>query len=294
LEHNNREDSLFAIGTIQMLDSVVIKESKGGVIKTLREGIEMIGGFRLHSGPVLIKPNICTISDHTGHSVSDVKVVEAIVDLLLEKDKMLSIKIVESDSQSKNADEAFKKFGYASMVEAMVEEGYDLRLVNLSKSKTREYAFQGRYFKNPKLPVELIEDHYYISVAVPKTHYLTQLTGSLKNQFGLLPRKDQSTYHPDIDDVIVDINSIVRPNLCIFDARVGVERWNGPKTHQIGLFVIGNNAVSTDAVMARIMGLNPDTISHIGLASSMGLGGLQPEVLCESPEKFVVNFRPPK
>ena len=158
----------------------------------------------------------------------------------------------------------------------------------------QEYQYQGRYFKNPKLPIELTEDNYYISVAIPKTHYLTQITGSLKNQFGLLPRRDQAAYHPDIDDVIVDINSIVCPNLCIFDARVGVERWNGPKTHPMGLLVIGNNVVSTDAIMSRIMGFDPNTITHIRLANESGLGGLDPEVIGENPDDVVVKFRQPK
>ena len=276
------------------LSQVVVLKCTSDLIENIGRGIHLVGGFEGISSPILIKPNICTISDGTGHSVTDVDVINAIVNIILEENDTLTIKIVESDSQSKDADDAFRKFGYASLVESMVDKGYDLHLVNLSKSKKSKLQFHGRYFENPDLPIELIEDHYYISVAVPKTHYLTQITGSLKNQFGLLPRKDQSAYHPDIDDVIVDINSIVRPNLCIFDARVGVERWNGPKTHPMGLIVIGNNVVSTDAIMSRIMGFDPNTITHIKLANESGLGGLDPEVIGENPDDVVVKFRQPK
>ena len=286
--------SLILITEISDLSRIAVLKCNQDLVSVLRRGIGLAGGLEGLCSPVLIKPNICTISDNTGYSVTNVEIIEHLVTLLLNHDSSLEIKIVESDSQSKYADDAFKKFGYASMVESMVDNGYDLHLVNLSDSRMSKLQFQGRYFKNPDLPVELVENHYYVSVAVPKTHYLTQITGSLKNQFGLLPRKDQAAYHPDIDDVIVDINSIVRPNLCIFDARVGVERWNGPKTHPMGLLVIGNNVVSTDAIMSRIMGFDPNTIAHIRLASESGLGGFDPEVIGENPDDVVVEFRQPK
>jgi uncharacterized protein (DUF362 family) len=276
------------------LSQVAVLKYKNNLVECIRRGINLVEKFKGLPSPILIKPNICTISDNTGYSVTNVAVIESLVKIIIEYNDALTIKIVESDSQSKYVNDAFEKFGYTSMVESMVNRGYDVQLINLSNSTMQEYRYQGRYFKNPKLPIELTEDHYYISVAVPKTHYLTQITGSLKNQFGLLPRKDQAAYHPNIDDVIVDINSIVRPNLCIFDARVGVERWNGPKTHPMGLFVIGNNVVSTDAIMSHIMGFDPKSINHIRLANESGLGGLDPEVIGENPDDVVVKFRQPK
>jgi len=277
-----------------MANSVVILENTGSIIDILRKGIEMIGGFNLHTGPVLIKPNICTVSDNTGHSVTDVRVVEAVIDLLLEEDKSLSIRVVESDSESKYADEAFDKFGYTNMTTSKCDIGYDVNVVNLSKSQLRKVEFEGLYFNRPELPAEITNHSYYISIAIPKTHYLTHITGTLKNQFGLLPRKAQGTYHSDIQEIIIDLNQLVKPDLCIFDARVGVERWNGPKTHQMDLFVVGRNAASTDAIMARLMGFNPEEIDHIRKASKQGVGNINPEVLGKAIEDVCVLFKSPK
>jgi uncharacterized protein (DUF362 family) len=92
------------------LDSVALVKYKENIRSTLEEGLGHIGGFGDLKSPVLIKPNICTIKDGTGHSVTDIEVVKAIIDLLLETNSKLSIKIIESDSQSKNAEDAFVKF----------------------------------------------------------------------------------------------------------------------------------------------------------------------------------------
>ena len=105
------------------------------------------------------------------------------------------------------------------------------------------------------------------------------MTGVLKNLFGLLPRKDQSFYHPQINDVIVDLNRIIQPNICIIDARVALEGWNGPKSKRLGQFLIGKTTVATDATLARILGLKPEEIQHLTEAVRYNLGSLSPQIV---------------
>lgn len=224
-----------------MLDSVALVKYENNIEKALEKGIGLINGFKSLKSPVIIKPNICTQVDKTGFAVNDVLVVKALIKLILKENQKLPIKIVESDSMSKFADEAFDKFGYKDLEERMQESGFDVSLINLSNSTTVETDFEGSYFKKPNLPKILIGSKFFISLAVAKTHYLTFFTGTLKNLFGLLPRKDQSFYHSDINDVIVDLNRFIRPNLCIVDARVGLEGWEGPKSRSLNRFIIGLN-----------------------------------------------------
>ncbi len=276
------------------MNSVALVKCKSSVGKALQEGLEHIGGFGVLDSPVLIKPNICTISDDTGYSVTQVEVVKALVELLLQTDEDLSIKIVESDSQSKFAEEAFEKFGYKRLCDDMKDSGFDVRTVDLSKDPLMELQFVGDYFENPELPETVLNAGYFISVAVPKTHYLSFITGALKNLFGILPRKDQAYYHSKIDEVIVDLARIIRPNLCIIDARIGVEGWNGPKTRRLDAYIVGHGAVSVDATMARIMGFEPEQIRHIMDSHDYDLGTIDPTVLGESIESIAVNFKPPR
>jgi uncharacterized protein (DUF362 family) len=153
-----------------------------------------------------------------------------------------------------------------------------------------ELEFRGGYFENPELPEIVLSAGYFISVAIPKTHYLSFVTGALKNLFGILPRKDQAFYHSKIDEVIVDLARIIRPNLNIVDARVGVEGWNGPKTRKLDAFIVGHGAVSVDSTMARIMGFEPEQIRHIMETYDYDLGTINPAVLGESVESIAVKF----
>ncbi|MHA1971147.1 MAG: DUF362 domain-containing protein [Candidatus Thorarchaeota archaeon] len=275
------------------MDSVALVKYKENIRSTLEEGLGHIGGFGDLKSPVLIKPNICTIKDGTGHSVTDIDVVKAIIDLLLETDSELSIKIIESDSQSKNAKEAFVKFGYTKFCEDKQNSGFDVATVDLSSLPLAKISFEGEYFKDPELPDILTNPHYFISVAVAKTHELSYITGVLKNLFGVLPRKDMAFYHKEIHEIITDLACILKPELNIVDARVGVEDWNGPKTHRIGSFILGRQPVSVDAIMTRIFELDPLDVGHLVKSSKHILGVLDPLVIGESVEDISVKFSPP-
>ncbi len=275
------------------MSSVAIVKDRNDPKESIKVGMDLIGGFGSLMSPVLIKPNICTSKDGTGHSVSDVKVTEAIIELLLEEKPDLTIKIVETDSMNKFADDTFKIFGYQNLVDRMTDSGKDVLTVNLTHSETMPIDYDGIYYNNPELPEEIVEPHYYISQAIAKTHYLTFLTGAVKNQFGLVQEKGKASLHSNITGIIVDLTRIVKPKLCITDARVGVEGWNGPVTHKLDSFVIGHQPVSVDATVTRMMGFDPSRIEHLREATKYGLGTLDPEVLGESLDSFEIQFSPP-
>jgi uncharacterized protein (DUF362 family) len=276
------------------MDSVAVVKAIHEIESPLSEGLRLIEGFGRLQSPVIIKPNICTISDNTGFSVTDVKMIEAVINFLLEDESTLSIKIVESDSQSKWANEAFDKFGYTKLAKKFQNQKYDVTCVNLSERSTEPIDFKGKYFTNPELPDILINPGYVISVAVAKTHYLTFITGVLKNLFGFLPRKDQSFYHSDINEVIIDLARLVPSNLNIIDARVGIEGWNGPKTRRLNTFILGHKPVSVDATMVRVMGFDPGKIQHVVDASKYNLGTLNPRILGQPIESVKERFNPPR
>lgn len=274
------------------MDLVALVKYNQDLALVLQEGLKLIGGFHKLNPLVVIKPNICGIPDNTGYSITRIDVVEELVKLIFKENEKLSIRIIESDSQSKYAEEAFDKFGYKKLQEDMQGIGLDLGLVNLTQSKLKLIKFDGLYFVDPELPEILTEANYFISLAITKTHYLSNITGILKNQFGVLPRKDQQFYHSNLEDVIVDLNRIIQPDLCIVDARVGIQGWNGPKTKPLNAFIFGKSPVAVDATMARIMGFDPERISHIVKSSEYELGTLNPEVKGQKIEDIRVKFDP--
>jgi uncharacterized protein (DUF362 family) len=276
-----------------MMDSVALVKHEGDLKETLKQAIGLIGGLKTLKSTLIVKPNICTGVDETGLANTDVKLVGTFLELVLKQNTNLSIRIVESDSEAKYADEAFQKFGYRDLEQRLRNSGFDVSLVNLSHSTCVPVRLDGLYLKNPELPSLLAEDKYFVSIAVAKTHGLTFITGTMKNLFGLLPRKGKSFYHPHINQVIVDLNKFVRPDISIVDARQGLEGWAGPRTRLVNRFILGRNPASVDATMARVMGFKPESIRHLVEAERNGIGSLHPNVLGDDPKLVVVKFNKP-
>ncbi|MGD8545418.1 MAG: DUF362 domain-containing protein [Candidatus Bathyarchaeota archaeon] len=275
------------------MDSVALVKWDGDFSKVLEEGLDLLGGYGVLRSPFIIKPNICTGNDKTGYATTDVRLVDALIDLVLRQESDLEILVVESDSESKFADNAFKNLGYKKLEQRYKEKGFNVSLLNISQSSIIPARLDGLHLKNPDLPEVTLGSKYLVSVAVAKTHGLAFITGTLKNLFGLIPRKDQSFYHNRISEVIVDINRLVRPDLCIVDARVGLEGWEGPKKRQINAFLLGRNPASVDATMARLMELNPERIRHLVKAEKFNLGSLHPKILGAALDSMVVQFKLP-
>jgi uncharacterized protein (DUF362 family) len=160
---------------------VALAGHKDDLEATLRKAIDLVDGFALLRSPVILKPNICADYDLTGFAVTDAKVVEALINLVLKKDKNLSVKIVESDSGSKLADKAFKIFGYKDLEDRMRDLGFDVSLINLSKLSTTKIVLEGLHFKEIELPRMILNPKFLISLAVAKTHFLSGITGVSKN-----------------------------------------------------------------------------------------------------------------
>jgi len=275
------------------MDTVAFLKCRESFRETLWEAINLIGGLNELGSPLILKPNICTGNDHTGCANVKVEVIEALVDHILREDKGIEIRIVESDSMSKYADKAFEKYGYRAYVDRLSSQGVNISLNNLSSSPLTQFHYDGHYFKNPELPAILADAGALASVALAKTHSLTMITGALKNLFGLLPRKDQSFYHPKIHEVILDLNRMFRSSLCLIDGRVGLEGVISGNPRSLGCIILGRNPVSVDATMARAMGFDPEKIRHIVEAERHGLGSLHPKVVGDDLEASRVEFKTP-
>ena len=80
---------------------VRIVKYEGDVGKTLEEGIKLLSGFGVLKSPFIIKPKICASVERNGFAITAVKIAGALINLVLKKDGYMSVKIVESDSESK-------------------------------------------------------------------------------------------------------------------------------------------------------------------------------------------------
>ena len=237
---------------------------------------------------VIIKPNICLVKGYETGATVDPFIIKCLVDWLLQNYNIKVINIGESDATALNVDVAFKVLGWDNTF----KEYPNVCLLNLTKDDQVSIELKGLYFKNLKISKSFIESNFLISVGKLKTHTITGITGILKNQYGVNPIKNKAQYHLNLDDVICDLNMVRSPDLCLIDGIIAMEG-AGPVSgvpNPLGLLIVGNDAVAVDHACARIMGFNPNKISHLMLAVKQKLGSIDYEVFGEKIEEVQTKF----
>jgi uncharacterized protein (DUF362 family) len=255
-----------------MNNLVCVSKTKGyeDVYANLSTSIEAISGLKISDGArVLIKPNLCNFRHPSSGAITHPRFLDALLRFLRTNFNDLEIIVIESDATASRPDLTLKGFGFDEILEK-----WDARWYNLSKNQTITKRINGLYFKELEIS-EIFDNYdYFISIPKLKTHSLTKLTACLKNQFGCLPYKNKVVYHDNLNDVIADVNLVMRPDLCIVDAILsmsgGVAIYGIPV--QSNLVITGKDPVSVDAVCAKIFGYSPRRIAHIQNAKKSGVG----------------------
>jgi len=229
---------------------------------------------------IMIKPNICLVKGYETGATVDPFVVKCLVDWLLQNYDIKTITIGEADATELNVDVAFKVLGW----EDVFKKYSDVRLLNLTKDQYVDIYLNGLHFKSLKMPRSYMKSDFLISVGKLKTHTMTGITCILKNQYGSNPIKYKAQYHEHLDEVICDLNKVRLPDLCLIDGIIAMEG-AGPVSgmpNPVGLLITGNDAVAVDHACARIMGFNPDKISHLKLVAKQRFGSTDYEVFGET------------
>ncbi|MGD9395810.1 MAG: DUF362 domain-containing protein [Candidatus Thorarchaeota archaeon] len=211
---------------------------------------------------VIIKPSIYNPS-LPGNT--DVGMVRAVIRMF---SSLGPVSIVESDNPLRTTADAFLKCGYKDLEDRQIE------LVNLTETDMVSVTFPGRYFEDRKMPRILHEDNFFINVATLKAEpEICKVGAGIKNLFGLLPELDKSVYHSSIDDVLMDLLDVYRPNLSVIDlTRVVVgNRADGVSKH-VGGAVVGFDPVAVDSFCSSLLGIDSMKIDHLRSAHELGMG----------------------
>jgi len=259
---------------------VSIVKVEGEVVEVaVRKAVKLSGGLANIIKPgskVLIKPNVMRPLRSGCGVITDVRVTQAVTELVLEQDPERVI-IGEGASVGydfpdfKDTMEAFQVSGTAEMARRLGAELVDLNRDTPVEVEVPE-AFVMKRFKIAKTAKEA---DAIISVPCLKTHVRTGVTASLKNMKGVLPGLEKRrTHRTGLDRAIVDLNRVAKPDFVVVDAINCMEgTWTIPDdTVRMSLILAGADPVSVDSVCAKLIGLNPEKIMHIKLAEEEGLG----------------------
>lgn len=215
---------------------------------------------------VVIKPNLSWPgNDRASYANTSSDVLDALIRILLERtDKII---VGESDGTRFSVDECFEASGYADVI---ARNG--VRWVNFSKAPSEPVGL--RLLEGFELPIDLMRCDVFITLPKLKTHALTYFTGALKNQWGCIPRYDRILLHKQLDELIVELNSLLKPALSIMDGIWAMEGRGPVNGRKVGLNLLlgSRDPVALDASAMRLVGLDPHRARHVVLAAEKGLG----------------------
>jgi len=197
------------------------------------------------------------------------------------------ILVGDSDTTSSNVEKASSLWGFKRLC-----HNYKAKFVNLTREKTVKVDVGGDILKEFFLPEPLLSADSIVTVPVIKTHQITSITCSLKNQWGCLPTF-RHRYHLVVDKAIVEINKFLKPKFAIADATICMEG-SGPRTGKPricnGIFA-SQDLVALDSAASRFIGLNPEEVHHIKLAHLEGLGSMNFDIVGD--DFFSLTLLPP-
>ncbi len=179
-----------------------------------------------------------------------------------------------------------KSFEKTKLLKAIEEEGAELKIVD-SKDESffKTVAIpKGKILKETKIMKELYANDIFINMPITKDHAGNKFTGTMKNLMGLNFAAVNRKFHTGnftndniehLDQCIADLNTIIKPTLCIVDATEFIKT-NGPfgpgeiiKPNRV---IAGVDRVAIDAYCATLWGLKGDDIIMINRAYEHKLG----------------------
>ncbi len=149
------------------------------------------------------------------------------------------------------------------------------------------------------LPKTILGADLIVSLPKMKTHHWAGATLAMKNLFGIVPGgiygwPKNLLHWAGIDNSIADLHSLFPKQFCLVDAIEAMEG-NGPiqgTAKHVGAIIAGEHPPSVDATCCRIMGIDPEKLKYLQLASLRSqLDIWRPEQTGEPVSSIAANFR---
>ena len=146
---------------------------------------------------------------------------------------------------------------------------------------------EGVNLTKDQIAEDILDCDCLIDIAVMKHHSGAEMCGCMKNLMGAV--WDRQQYHAEssmlqksenLHQCIVDLNTGLRPTLCILDA-VRCLLTNGPggpgEVKEASTVMVSTDAVALDTLGAELCGFDPSAVGHLTAGATTGLGKCVPD-----------------
>lgn len=221
---------------------------------------------------VLIKPNLTTSAGPETGITSDVRIVAALIERLLDIG-VRNISIGEGAGGTSTM-YALQKNGYLDLARKHGLKVLDLDTDDSILIDVPKPLSMGRV----RVSKTTYESDFRISVGKLKIHSIAVTTGCLKNMIGVLSgRRWKLIVHNDVHNRIVDLNKVILPHFGIIDGIIGNQRdevKSYPK--RSGVLLGGFDPVAVDSIASEIMSVSWREVPYLVRAQAAGLGVADP------------------
>jgi len=263
-------------GTLRRMSSRVFTvhcsdySAVAGAVARLLDGLGGMADYVKPGQSVLIKPNLLTDARPEEAVTTHPEVVRAVIRAV----KAVGAFPWVADSPANVADLA--KVWAKTGMEALCREE-SVPLVNLEQAGSETFEESGMRFTIAR-PV--LEADAIISVPKVKTHVLTGLTAAVKNMYGVVPGFQKTALHKrypragEFGEMLAAVYGHVKPVLAVADGVVAMDG-DGPSAgapFPLGILAASADGVALDAVLCRMMGMDPAHIAYLTTAARRGFG----------------------
>lgn len=262
-----------------------IAVTKGAKIAGVRKAVEMLGGmsrFVKKGNRVLIKPNMSFARGPEYATTTHPEVVREVVIMCMEAGAA-SVRVL--DHPLAPADRCLARTGIKDILKPI-----DKNMVHMVESDhlySEVKIPDGLAITKMDIMKEVLKSDVLIAVPVAKSHSSTGVSLSMKGMMGLIYNRRVLHWMYDLDDSIVDMNTVLKADLVIIDGS-RVLTTNGPGGP--GKVVVKNTIIaSTDCVAADAYAVSafewygkkfkPRQVAHIREAHERDLGRMDIENL---------------
>lgn len=247
----------------------------------IEKALELIGGIESYVKPgnrVLLKINLLTGDVPEKAVTTHPEIVRAMIHQVKAAGGIPQVGDCSGYEGASNRNRYFAACRSSGIKQVCEEE--ETEILHLSAESIDAKNASGRIFKSFILSKQVLQADVMISLPKLKTHGLTLFTGGVKNNFGCVTGLNKAKMHLRAQDpesfsqMLVDLLGIVRPELTVMDAVIGMEG-NGPSNgmpRQVNAVLASKDPVALDAVACTMIGLDPFMVPSTRLAHEQGLG----------------------
>ena len=246
----------------------------------IQEALEKIGGIKAFVEPgdkVVIKPNLVWPVTADMAITTDPRVVACVVRLVKEEAGASEVVVADRTAVGRHTKDAFEESGIGTVAKragadrVLSLEDDERVLVQIPNCKSM--------LDGVHLPKTLLDADKIIYLPKMKTHKMAVVSLTIKMNQGVLMWSEMISCHrADLEQKMIDMLKVMRPNLAIVDG-IWAQQGQGPGSpyqrdvmKDRNLIIAGSDPVAVDSVTSATMGFDP--MIEVGLVSGAHCEGL--------------------